>query len=174
MRWGEGVFSLHLKNWMIFHENFKLFSSKTWIMKLLPKTRRKFPVSKVSILMKGWYGKGGTFYTFSLQVLVDISDTGFMKHSDECHVTMKEISIFEKVAKCIFLSQITDNPACSRKSWGAKHVCLLMKQYTAHRLLDSIWLFTEARASLWVQMQCELVSVLDTLSRYYICSFWSH
>ena len=88
------------------------------------------------------------FYTLLLQVLVDISDIGFMKHSDEYHVTMKEMSIFQKVAKCIFLSQITDNPACSRKLSGAKNVCLLMKQYTADKLPDSIWLFTEVRASL--------------------------
>lgn len=87
------------------------------------------------------------FYTLLLQVLADISDTGFMKHSDECHVVMKEPSVFQKVAKRIFLSQITDNPACSRKSSGAKNVCLLMKQYTADRLPDSVWLFTEARAS---------------------------
>lgn len=72
------------------------------------------------------------------QVLAGGLDVSFMKHSDECHVTMKEISIFQKIAKCIFLSQTTSNPACSRKSSRAKNVSLLIEQDTADRLPDTI------------------------------------
>lgn len=63
------------------------------------------------------------------------------------HVAVKEINIFQKDAKGIFLSKITDKPAYSRKA-GAKNVYLLMKQYTADRLPDSSWLLTKASASL--------------------------
>lgn len=45
---------------------------------------------------------------------INTSGISFMKHSDECHVAVKEMSIFEKETKRSFHSQFTDNPVYSR------------------------------------------------------------
>lgn len=58
---GKRECSPPVSKWNSFPWKLLTFSSKTWIVKLLPKTRRNFSVFKVLVLMKGWYGKEGVF-----------------------------------------------------------------------------------------------------------------
>lgn len=58
---GERESSPPISKWNNFPWKLFTFSSKTWIVKLLPKTKRNFSVFKVSVLMNGWYGKEGVF-----------------------------------------------------------------------------------------------------------------
>lgn len=58
---GEREYSPPVAKWNSFPWTLLKFSSKTWIVKLFPKTRRNFSVFKVLVLMEGWYGKEGVF-----------------------------------------------------------------------------------------------------------------